>query len=64
MTSPRHDVSGPGTRGRPADRVVDGTCERLFRTGVTLPSGSALTDAQVERVGSLLAEVLNERTAS
>lgn len=47
-----------------ADRVVDGTCERLFRTGVTLPSGSALTDAQVERVGSLLAEVLNERTAS
>jgi dTDP-4-amino-4,6-dideoxygalactose transaminase len=29
---------------------VDGTSERLFRHGLCLPSGSVLTDAQVERV--------------
>ena len=29
---------------------VDGTSERLFNTGLSLPSGSALTDEQYERV--------------
>jgi dTDP-4-amino-4,6-dideoxygalactose transaminase len=33
-----------------APAVVNGTAERLFETGVTLPSGSALTSEQVDRV--------------
>ncbi|GAA4387303.1 aminotransferase class I/II-fold pyridoxal phosphate-dependent enzyme [Ornithinibacter aureus] len=33
-----------------ARAVVDGTSERLFATGLSLPSGSVLDDEQVERV--------------
>ena len=32
------------------DGEIDGTSERLFDQGLTLPSGSALTDAQFERI--------------
>ena len=34
---------------------VDGTSEHLFTHGLCLPSGSALTDGQVERVISVAA---------
>lgn len=40
--------------------VLSGVGDRLFARGVTLPSGSVLTDAQVERVGGVLARVLRE----
>ena len=40
--------------------VLSGVGDTLFARGVTLPSGSVLTDAQVERVGSVLARVLRE----
>lgn len=33
-----------------AERIVDGTSERFFLNGLTLPSGSALDDNQIERV--------------
>lgn len=33
---------------------VDGTSERLFAHGLCLPSGSVLTDAQVERVATIV----------
>mgnify|MGYP005990485993 CR=1 FL=1 len=38
----------PVFAGRPA--YTNGTSERLFRTGLSLPSGSALTDDQFDRV--------------
>ncbi|CAB4963815.1 unannotated protein [freshwater metagenome] len=38
----------PVFAGRPA--YTNGTSERLFRTGLSLPSGSALTDVQFDRV--------------
>jgi dTDP-4-amino-4,6-dideoxygalactose transaminase len=38
----------PVFAGAPAR--VDGTAERLFRTGLCLPSGSAMTAGQLERV--------------
>ena len=38
-----------------ARAFVDGTSERLFRTGLSLPSGSVLTDAEVARVDAALA---------
>jgi len=41
-----------------APRRVDGTSERLFAHGLCLPSGSALTDAQVERVAAVVARVV------
>ncbi len=41
-----------------ARAVVDGTSERLFAAGVSLPSGSALTDAQVSRIDDALAAFL------
>ena len=34
--------------------LLNGTAERLFETGLTLPSGSALSEADVERVISVL----------
>jgi pyridoxal phosphate-dependent aminotransferase EpsN len=37
---------------------LDGTADRLFATGLCLPSGSAMTDAELERVLTRLAEVL------
>ncbi|MFC7491474.1 MULTISPECIES: DegT/DnrJ/EryC1/StrS family aminotransferase [unclassified Knoellia] len=45
-----------------ARAVTTGTAERLFETGVTLPSGSELTDAQIERVLSTLVPLLEGRT--
>lgn len=41
-----------------ARSFLTGTSQRLFETGVTLPSGSALTDAEVEEVAQTLREVL------
>jgi dTDP-4-amino-4,6-dideoxygalactose transaminase len=38
----------------PAD--TNGTSERLFRTGLSLPSGSALSDEQFERVTDAILE--------
>jgi dTDP-4-amino-4,6-dideoxygalactose transaminase len=35
---------------RDAPARVDGTSERLFRTGLCLPSGSSLSDADQDRV--------------
>jgi dTDP-4-amino-4,6-dideoxygalactose transaminase len=35
---------------------VDGTSERLWKHGLSLPSGSSLTDAQVDRVAAIVAE--------
>lgn len=43
-----------------ARAFVDGTSEHLFRRGVTLPSGSELTDSDVERVLVALDDVLRE----
>lgn len=42
-------------------RYLDGTSERLFATGLSLPSGSALTDEQVERVSSAIHDFLGQR---
>lgn len=39
---------------------VDGTSERLFRTGLSLPSGSALTDEQMDRIDVVVARFLRE----
>jgi dTDP-4-amino-4,6-dideoxygalactose transaminase len=33
-----------------ARSFITGTADRLFNTGVTLPSGSALTDDEIDRV--------------
>ncbi|MFK5636026.1 DegT/DnrJ/EryC1/StrS family aminotransferase [Ornithinimicrobium sp. LYQ103] len=38
--------------------VLDGTSERIFDTGLTLPSGSAMTDDQFERVAATIQEIL------
>lgn len=45
-----------GSRG-----AINGTAERLFETGVTLPSGSALTTAQRDRVMESLTRFLEGR---
>ena len=39
-----------------ARSIVNGTSERLFRTGLSLPSGSALTDEQVQRIVSSIGD--------
>ncbi len=49
----------PVFAGAPAR--VDGTSERLFEHGLCLPSGSVLTDAQVERVATLAAAAITSR---
>ncbi|EAP97399.1 putative aminotransferase [Janibacter sp. HTCC2649] len=41
-----------------ARAATTGTAERLFRTGLTLPSGSELTDPQIDRVLGTLAPLL------
>ena len=41
-----------------APAVVDGTAERLFEQGLSLPSGSVLTDAQLERISAALTAFL------
>lgn len=45
-----------------ADRrsFLTGASQRLFETGVTLPSGSALTDADIDRVIEALTRVLTQ----
>lgn len=45
---------------RPA--YTNGTSERLFRTGLSLPSGSALTDDQFTQVHDTIAEFLRARS--
>lgn len=40
---------------------INGTSERLFTTGLTLPSGSALSTAQVERVHAAISGFLEGR---
>ncbi len=49
----------PVFRDSPA--LVSGVSERLFRTGLCLPSGSGMTDAQLDRVCETLVPLLNER---
>jgi dTDP-4-amino-4,6-dideoxygalactose transaminase len=41
--------------------VVDGTSQRLFEHGLCLPSGSVLTDADVERVAGLVIDSVRSR---
>lgn len=43
------------------DSYVNGNSERLFETGVSLPSGSTLTPSQFERIESALSTVLRRR---
>ena len=49
----------PVFRDHPAR--VDGTADRLFATGLCLPSGSGMSDADLERVVAALREVLSHR---
>lgn len=44
-----------------ARSLVTGASERLFTTGLTLPSGSALDDGQMARVGERVQEFLAKR---
>lgn len=41
------------------DGKISGASEKLFKTHITLPSGSALTGRQHDRIFGLLAEVIN-----
>ena len=41
-----------------ADAVVDGTSQRLFETGLCLPSGSNMSDEDVDRVVDIVKKVL------
>jgi len=43
------------------DGLITGAAQRLFRTGLALPSGSALTDAQVDRVHAAISAFLEAR---
>ncbi len=45
-----------GARGR-----IDGTSQRLFETGLTLPSGSALSDQQIDPIVTLLRGFVESR---
>ncbi|WP_431218691.1 DegT/DnrJ/EryC1/StrS family aminotransferase [Leifsonia xyli] len=44
-----------------ARRLVDGSAERLFETGVTLPSGSVLDEAQLARVSDRIQSFVSAR---
>lgn len=44
-----------------ARSYIDGTSEELFRTGLSLPSGSVLTDEQIDRVIVRIEEFLDGR---
>jgi dTDP-4-amino-4,6-dideoxygalactose transaminase len=46
-----------------ARAVVNGTSERLFATGLSLPSGSVLGDAQMERIAAVVSSLLEVRRA-
>jgi UDP-N-acetylbacillosamine transaminase len=41
--------------------VVDGTSQRLFERGLCLPSGSVLSDTDVDRVSDLVIDVVRAR---
>jgi dTDP-4-amino-4,6-dideoxygalactose transaminase len=43
------------------EALITGAAERLHRTGLALPSGSALTDAQVDRVHAAISTFLEAR---
>ncbi|WP_423920285.1 DegT/DnrJ/EryC1/StrS family aminotransferase [Frigoribacterium sp. 2-23] len=43
--------------------LVTGAAERLFATGLTLPSGSGMTDAEIDRVCSVLYDALQGTVA-
>ncbi|MCU1441989.1 MAG: aminotransferase class I/II-fold pyridoxal phosphate-dependent enzyme [Cryobacterium sp.] len=43
-----------------ASALINGSAESLFASGLTLPSGSALTDAQLDRVVTALSTVLGQ----
>lgn len=45
-----------------SDGLITGSAERLFRSGLVLPSGSALTEAQVDRVHTAISTFLESRT--
>ena len=49
----------PVFAGNPA--VVDGTSQRLFEYGLCLPSGSVLTDGDIDRVSSLVVDAVRSR---
>jgi dTDP-4-amino-4,6-dideoxygalactose transaminase len=46
---------------RNSPRLVNGTADSLFARGLTLPSGSSMTDSQVDRVSSILGAALKGR---
>ena len=43
---------------------LDGTSERLFRLGLSLPSGSALQEHHVERIEDSLTQFVRRRSAA
>jgi dTDP-4-amino-4,6-dideoxygalactose transaminase len=47
-----------------ARTVVDGTSERLFATGLSLPSGSVLDDERMQRVHRVISDFLEGRRAA
>ena len=47
-----------------ARAFVNGTSERLFTTGLALPSGSVLDQAQIERVHGVMADFLQGHRAA
>ncbi len=42
-----------------APAFIDGTSQRLFRTGICLPSGTAMTDAELDKTVSCIIVTLN-----
>ncbi len=44
-----------------APTILDGTSERLFHQGLSLPSGSVLTDADLERIDQVILGFLGSR---
>jgi dTDP-4-amino-4,6-dideoxygalactose transaminase len=47
----------PVFRGHRA--CIDGTSDGLFQSGLCLPSGSSLTESQVDEVASLVVQVVD-----
>ncbi|MGC5286520.1 DegT/DnrJ/EryC1/StrS family aminotransferase [Micromonospora sp. DT231] len=47
-----------------AESLLTGAAERLFTDGLTLPSGSALTEPQIARVSGAIEEFLSRRTGA
>ncbi|MGC4810860.1 DegT/DnrJ/EryC1/StrS family aminotransferase [Micromonospora sp. DT228] len=47
-----------------AESLLTGAAERLFTDGLTLPSGSALTEPQIARVSAAIEEFLSRRTGA